>query len=191
MLQHQHILWTFLILFPFIKSWEEALIVLIFSVLPDIDVGYKKFQRFPRGIRKFLQLILRIIWNILYLPYAFLLSFFIGKKAFEHRTITHSLIPAFLLSFALAYFWSLKIALLALASYSLHLLFDSITVSGVKWFYPLKGLFIRGRINTGTWQVFLIDALFVIALLIFLNLKTPTWSLLLLFVPLIKEVKLF
>ncbi|NPA22321.1 MAG: metal-dependent hydrolase [Candidatus Micrarchaeota archaeon] len=184
MLQHQHFLWTFFVLWDYLSQPWDYVIVALFSVLPDIDITPKKFQFLPKVLRDPLNLITSLIWKIFYLPYVMVAGWFIGEKALEHRTITHALWPALMLS-AIIYWFYPQGGLLAFASYVLHLYFDSITKSGVRWLYPW--LYIRGRLNTSSWwQRFIPDVVLAGAL----YLQTPAWLPLLLFALLIKEVRL-
>jgi membrane-bound metal-dependent hydrolase YbcI (DUF457 family) len=109
----------------FLQYIENPIIFLpvafIATILPDID------SRFSRiGHHK----IFRIF------------NFFV-----RHRGITHSF--SFLAMISLLIFFSFRGILLPFTSaYSLHLLLDSLTVSGIMPFYPLK-FRIKGKIKTG------------------------------------------
>ena len=99
-------------------------LVYFFSLLPDLDEPNAYLsKKFP--------------WNIISIP----LSFFV-----THRGITHTLIFSFVFPTILAgilyftgYFYKYWIfVLISWLAYISHLVGDSLTRSGVKWFYPLN-----------------------------------------------------
>ncbi len=191
MLQHQHILLTILFLFPLIIHYDGPLdlilsvsIVLIFSVLPDIDLSGNKFvntNMVKRGILmdyfKLLNLITNIIRIIIFRPYDFLIKLLLGKSKTFHRESSHSLIflsvtLAVLLLFIILLSPYLKLdniakyIILAILGFTMHLFQDSLTVNGIKWLYPLENVEIKGRLNTSNnLHMRLIDVYIMIIIL--------------------------
>jgi len=116
------------IMLPYINNYYilglSFLLVYFFSLFPDLDEPNAYLsKKFP--------------WNLISVP----LSFFVS-----HRGITHTLLFSFVISCILAlilyftgYFnkyWIL--VLVSWLAYISHLLGDSLTKSGVKWFYPFN-----------------------------------------------------
>lgn len=177
MLQHQHILYTLFIMLPFLQNKDLIItsinlaIILMFSVLPDIDVGYKKFHNLRiKYLTSVLNFMNAIIYYLIYKPYQILLSL-IKSNSSNHRTTTHSIF--FILIIFVIFLFSpfSSFALVAILAFCIHLLLDSFTVRGVEWFYPLKILYIQGAINTSNSNhVLLIDILFVLYLSIAITL---------------------
>lgn len=91
---------------------------------------------------------------------------------FGHRGITHSIFGALLFSFAFGYliqFANLSNSLVYwfFAGFLAHLIGDSLTPSGVKWFYPISKKRFRSFIRTGSMMEtvflgFVISALILI-----------------------------
>jgi len=126
---------------------------LVGVLLPDSDshhavVKNSKFEFFGFVTKYFLYLPLALV--------CYLLGF---HKAREHRGVMHSALGAL----SAAVFWGAAAFLLSkllginsplwlsfasglFLGYVFHLLQDSLTVSGVRWLYPL-GLLVRGRIS--------------------------------------------
>lgn len=59
------------------------------------------------------------------------------KVGIKHRTITHSIL-AVLVTTALIYVFNKQIALVWCLNYSLHLLADSLTVTGIPFLFPFN-----------------------------------------------------
>jgi len=104
----------------------SAIILTIFSILPDIDHSSSVFGRIFR-------------W----------LSFELEEK-FGHRSITHSVF-SLLLVFLLASF-SKDLSIPIILGYASHLFLDMLTVSGIKLLYPLNYNFVilGGPVSTGS-----------------------------------------
>lgn len=148
MLIRTHLAFAVLLIILFVKyvtnKWIFIGVLLIASVLPDIDSGFSNV-----GNRWYLR------------P----LQFFV-----KHRGFIHSFTFAILISIILAYFWPVA-ALGFFLGYSVHLFCDSFTKEGIKPFWPLKiiskgPLLVGGRVEMG---LFLVLVLADVAL-IFLSL---------------------
>jgi len=133
-----------LFLLPHVNNgWIFVPVVIIASLLPDIDSGFSTAGR--NVFSKFLQ-------------------FFV-----KHRGVIHSLTFAVLVSLLFAFFLPV-LALPFFLGFSFHLLADSFTPEGIRPFWPLKGV-VKGKIRTGgkvedvMFVVFLIfDLMLLIAL---------------------------
>ncbi len=103
------------------------LLVLFGSILPDIDEGRSKINR----------------WS----------GFLGGIIAFfsKHRGFFHSLLFFILLFFACAYFWSPYYGAALLLGYAAHALGDGITPMGIQVFYPFSQFKMKGPIRTGSF----------------------------------------
>jgi inner membrane protein len=97
-----------------------TLIILLGSVLPDID-NPKNFFGFP----------------------------FIGWFT-KHRGIFHSIYLAALFPLILAYFTNLSYGIALFIGYFSHLVFDSLTKSGINFLHPFSSFKISGFIETGS-----------------------------------------
>lgn len=78
--------------------------------------------------------------NVLFLPIAIIGSFVADwdyKIGLKHRGITHTAL-ALLITSSLFSIYSLQLGLLWALNYSMHLLLDSLTVTGVPLLYPIK-----------------------------------------------------
>lgn len=98
-------------------------------------------------------------------------SFRIFQLFLKHRGILHSFLFLFLAVFLLFVFFPL-LALPFLLGYGLHLIADSLTVSGIKLFYPFGRRFsgfIRtdGRIETTLFLGFLIGDIYLLTSILF------------------------
>ncbi len=124
MLFRTHLVITLFFLFLFFQ-FQNPIVFLAVSVIataiPDIDTKYSKIGHYK---------ISRIF------------NFFV-----KHRGITHSFTFLLVLSFFI-FLFSREISFAFAFGYSLHLLSDALTVSGIMPFYPLK-LKIKGKIRTG------------------------------------------
>lgn len=124
-------------------KWVFIPVLLIASLLPDIDIGssYMGKKWYFRPLQWFV----------------------------KHRGIIHSLTLCIVLSFAFAYFIPI-IALPFFLGYSLHLIGDSLTSEGIRPFWPLKkearGIVrVGGKVEESIFVVFLIlDVILIIGL---------------------------
>jgi membrane-bound metal-dependent hydrolase YbcI (DUF457 family) len=120
-----HIIIALFFVLVFFQQVYNPLIFLsvtfIATILPDIDNRFSKIGHYK---------ISRIF------------NFFI-----KHRGITHSFTFLVLLSFFILLFFK-NFLLPFVLGYSLHLFLDSLTLSGINPFYPIK-LRIKGKIKTG------------------------------------------
>ncbi len=133
-------LFFFLLFFQYISNPIVFLVVSIFATaIPDIDNRFSKIGHYK---------ISRIF------------NFFV-----RHRGITHSF--TFLTVISLLIFLFFKDIFFAfILGYSLHLLADGFTLSGIRPFYPLKWK-IKGRLKTGGFtEIFIFVALFLINLIL-------------------------
>jgi hypothetical protein len=119
--------WIFYFLFEqnIIITFFLSLFVALLSSLPDIDI---KIIRSLNNLNK----------KTLYLTYPIILVF---KLIFKHRTITHTIwLPAILLIFDIYtnfnFFIEYILKILYIAIF-LHLIEDSLTISGIKPLYPI------------------------------------------------------
>ncbi len=135
-----------LFLLPHVNSkWIFFPVVLVASLLPDIDSGFSSAGR-----------------NV----FSRVLQFFV-----KHRGFVHSLTLAAAISLVFAFFVPV-LALPFFLGYSFHLLADSFTVEGIRPFWPFKSVVkgrIRagGRVEDGIFVVFLLlDALLLVGLFV-------------------------
>lgn len=197
MLQHQHIILTLIFLYPLLDHSSpislliSISILMIFSVLPDIDLSGKKFtnagMNFPSFLKRYLRslsLITQIIRTFVFIPYDFVVRLLTGRSETGHRESSHSVIfgiVTILVLFVVITFIlsiiNLRISIpyyyiyLALLSFLIHLYLDSITVNGIKWFYPLNILEIKGKINTSNWlHMRIVDLYILLIFLLIINL---------------------
>lgn len=219
MLQHQHIILTLIFLLPFIdfKNQLEAIIsisiILIFSVLPDIDITGKKFLnsgiKLKGALRDYFSLLsylTELTRIIVYIPYDFIIRIILRKKSSYHRESSHSIIflIATLLVFGLLIYLlslalNIKISVasnyivLATLAFIIHLFLDSVTVNGIKWFYPLNIIEIKGRLNTSnTRDVLIVDLYIAFISIMILIYYLSTFDPLSTFIPqFLKELSYF
>ena len=139
-----HIMFAFLLVFSFSEYFNNnlfILLVLFFSILPDIDCYNSKIGRKNRII-------------------SYLINIF-----FKHRGIFHSFIPIMILFFLFYVSNEKMIAFALLLGYSSHLILDAITVQGIMPFYPLTKKKIRGFIKlNGFFEKIILVALISFAL---------------------------
>jgi len=148
MLLRTHLAFAFLIIFLFVKhvnnQWIFIAMVLVSTVLPDLDTGFSSWGR-----------------HWIFRP----LQFFV-----KHRGIIHSLTTATLLSILLAAFWPIA-SLGFFVGYSAHIILDSFTREGVQPFWPLKtksyGFISSGGRIEDSLFVFLILADIILIIFIF------------------------
>ena len=125
---------AFILLSPLFSGGNEIVflvLVLLGSILPDIDDGNSKIKKASGVLGS-------------------IISFM-----FKHRGILHSLIFVFFLFILISlwnsyYAWGLSIGYLS------HLLSDSLTPMGIRIFYPFSSFKLRGPIkvgSTGEWIV--------------------------------------
>ena len=131
MLFHTHLMFgvvTFILLSPIFSGGNEIiflLLVLIGSVLPDIDDGHSKIKK-ASGI----------IGSII--------SFM-----FKHRGILHSLAMVVIL-FIVMSLWNTYYAWGLCIGYLSHLFSDALTPMGIKFLYPFASWKLRGPIRVGS-----------------------------------------
>ncbi len=137
---------SFLLLQDWIGSSVTIfLLVLLGSILPDIDEAHSKINQWSGILGK-------------------IVAFFS-----KHRGLYHSLLLAVLLFLALAYFWNWHYGLAILVGYVAHLLGDGITIQGLQIFYPFSDWKIKGPVRTGGFLeglLFLILAVLVVGALL-------------------------
>jgi inner membrane protein len=146
MLLRTHLAFAFLIIILFVKhvnnQWIFIVMVLVATVLPDLDTGFSSWGR-----------------HWIFRP----LQFFV-----KHRGVIHSLTTAAFLSILLAVFWPI-LSLGFFVGYSVHIALDSFTREGVQPFWPLKTKsygFISsgGRIEDSIFVFLVITDIFLIIL---------------------------
>jgi len=85
---------------------------------------------------------------------------------FSHRGLLHSIFPPILLSILLYYYANYFIAGAFFIGYFSHLLSDTLTVAGVRLFYPFIDLKISGIIRTGHLSERIIFYLVVVGIIV-------------------------
>ena len=131
MLFHTHVLLgivLFLLVKDFFSGGSEVmffLLVLLGSILPDIDERRSKINRWSG-----------IIGSIV--------AFFA-----KHRGFFHSLLCYVLLFFVVYYYFSLYYAVALFIGYLAHMVGDGFTKMGVQPFYPFFEFKIRGPLKVG------------------------------------------
>ena len=125
MLLKTHAMFALLLIILFLNSinnkWIFTGMLLIATVLPDLDSGFSSYGR-----------------HLIFRP----LQFFV-----KHRGIIHSLTFAVLLSILLAVYWPVA-SFGFFLGYSVHLICDSFTKEGIRPFWPSK-FRSKGLIATG------------------------------------------
>lgn len=114
------------------------LMVMLGSILPDIDEKHSKMNR----------------W-----------SGFIGNIAVfltKHRGFFHSLLFFIILFLAISYYWQNFYAEGLLLGYFAHLMGDGVTKMGVQIFYPFSRFKFKGPVRVGGMFEFVIMALLII-----------------------------
>lgn len=146
MLFHTHILLGivfFLLLKNFFhvgNSWILFLLVLLGSILPDIDERKSKMNRWSGIIGE-------------------IVSFFA-----KHRGIFHSLLFVGVLFLLIWNIWGLHYGIALFIGYIAHLFGDALTPMGIKPFYPFSKYSIRGPIRTGgMWETVILVLLIIFA----------------------------
>lgn len=107
---HFIIAWSLRDVFDFIPIPESILLIFLIlgSMFPDVDTPYSKSGK------------IFPLWIL-----------------FKHRGVTHTLLSAIILSIPIIYI-NKYYALSFFIGYILHLITDTFTPTGVKWFYPFK-----------------------------------------------------
>ncbi|MBI4983562.1 metal-dependent hydrolase [Candidatus Woesearchaeota archaeon] len=101
------------------------LLVLLGSILPDIDEYHSKINQ----------------WSGIFGKLISVLS--------KHRGIFHSLMGAMLVGLLLGYLWSWNYALALLLGYLSHLIGDLLTPFGIALLYPFSKFKLHGPVKTG------------------------------------------
>lgn len=137
-----------------IQFWSATVIG---STLPDIDTDHS-----------FISNKIRYGGKNLFGGFAIILDAFLSIIRFiiGHRGITHSLLFTFLFSAFIYKFLGAATTVVFGVAYTLHLVTDSMTPSGVKWFYPLQKEYrwFGGKIPTGSIMEYGFFALCLIAI---------------------------
>lgn len=123
------------------------LVVVFFSIFPDIDETRSKIGRKNKLISK-------------------TINFFFG-----HRGIIHTIyIP--LILFIIFNFINYEIAIASLIGYFSHLFLDALTKRGIKPLYPIFNKRINGPVRTGSFleKIFFLIVAFLALLLVFVLL---------------------
>ncbi len=118
------------LLAPFLSYgnvWRFVILVLIGSLLPDIDHPQSKYGRLIK-------------------PVSYPLSYFFGHRGFWHSLYVPSVL--LLIGYWQIEYWPVFVGLSV--GYVAHLLSDSLTVHGIKFFHPLDFPRVAGFIHTGT-----------------------------------------
>lgn len=109
-------------------------LLLVGSLLPDIDSPYSKLGKKLKPVSKIIKFI------------------------FGHRGFFHSVIPGILIYVIFRYILNMKlIGIALLIGYLLHLVIDGLTKEGVNYFYPFAKFRMSGFIKTGgvlEWLIF-------------------------------------
>ena len=122
-----YLIFYFLLYFGKIDSIILSFFVSFLSIIPDYDLKIFNWSN--------KQIIFLRKTKLKYLLFPYYLFLIFLNKIFKHRTTTHTIfVPIFFFIFGF-YFQLFHIISLAIF---LHILEDSLTVSGVKIFYPLS-----------------------------------------------------
>jgi inner membrane protein len=115
MLLKTHMTFAVFLIILFFKHvtspWIFALMVVVATILPDLDSGFSSFGR-----------------HLIFRPLQLLT---------KHRGIVHSFSFAILASIVLAIFWPV-LSLGFFVGYSVHLILDSFTKDGIQPFWPFR-----------------------------------------------------
>ncbi|MGC9133145.1 MAG: metal-dependent hydrolase [Nanopusillaceae archaeon] len=122
-----YLLFYYIFSFDKISSIIIAIFVGIISTIPDFD-----YKIFKWSNKQYLFLNKTKLKYPLF-PYYLFILFLI--KIFKHRGITHSIFPIIL--FFLLGFFTIRLFYLFSLAFLLHIIEDSLTVSGIQPFYPL------------------------------------------------------
>jgi len=115
MLLKTHIMFAIFFILLFVQHVNDKMIfiamVLVASVLPDLDTGFSSYGR-----------------HLIFRP----LQFFV-----KHRGVIHSFTTAVVLSVLIAVYWPVA-SFGFFIGYSVHLILDSFTREGIQPFWPFK-----------------------------------------------------
>ena len=118
----------------FSQKYLFLILLLLGSLLPDIDSPYSKLGRKIKPISGVIKFI------------------------FGHRGFFHSVIPAILIYVVFRYILDMRlIGVALLIGYILHLVIDGLTKEGVNYFYPFVKFRMSGFVKTGgmlEWLIF-------------------------------------
>jgi inner membrane protein len=134
----------FLLLKDFFSGGNEViffLLVLLGSVLPDIDEKNSKVNRWFGFLGLFI-------------------AFFAKHRGFFHSLLFHGIL--FLI---ISYFFNTYYAFALFLGYLAHLVGDSVTPMGVQLFYPFLKFKFRGPIKTGGFYESIVLVLLVVVIL--------------------------
>ncbi|MAG02880.1 hypothetical protein CMI42_06080 [Candidatus Pacearchaeota archaeon] len=125
MLIRTHVVFSVPLILVLLEYAENKLlfgiVVLIATILPDLDSGKSSFGR-----------------HLIFRPF---------QLFTKHRGVLHSFTIAVLLSLLINYFWPL-LGFGFFVGYSGHLILDALTREGIRPFWPLE-FRVSGRIKTG------------------------------------------
>ena len=134
MLFHTHIILG-IVVFLFVKDIFNGgnqiiffLLVLLGSILPDIDEKHSKINR----------------WSGFF---GLIIAFF-----FKHRGLFHSIVLHGLLFLILSVAFQKYYAFALLSGYLAHIIGDGVTLAGVPIFYPFSNFKIKGPVKVGGWM---------------------------------------
>ena len=128
-------------IFPASK-FSFLIFVLVGSVIPDIDNPRSK-------LGKKLPVISHII-----------------KYTLGHRGFFHSFWLLFIIPALIYFFVNKTIGIAIFVGYFSHLFLDSLTISGVKYFYPFPFFKISGMVRTGSFMEKIFQFLLIISIII-------------------------
>jgi membrane-bound metal-dependent hydrolase YbcI (DUF457 family) len=144
MLLKTHLAFAFMLIFLFFNQVNSKLIfvcmVLVATVLPDVDSGFSSWGR-----------------HFIFRP----LQFFT-----RHRGIIHSFTTAIIASICIAFFWPVA-SLGFFLGYSVHLICDSFTREGIQPFWPFGAKSSGFIVSGGRIEESLFFSLVLIDILLF------------------------
>ena len=114
------------------------LILLLGSILPDIDERHSKVNRWSGFIGQ--------------------ITTFFAK----HRGFFHSLLFFIILFFLIAHYWNINYAWALMLGYLAHIMGDGITRMGVQIFYPFSDFKFKGPVKVGGMLEILIMIILVV-----------------------------
>ncbi|MFQ5620670.1 MAG: metal-dependent hydrolase [Candidatus Nanoarchaeia archaeon] len=132
-------------IFSYGNSWRFVVLVLLGSLLPDIDHPQSKYGRKIK-------------------PISYPITWMFGHRGFWHSVY----VPAVMLGAGYAYtaYWPHLLAVSV--GYMAHLFSDMLTVQGIKFFYPVAKLRVSGFIHTGTQMEEVLRYVVLFVLVLFL-----------------------
>ena len=116
----------------------SAIVIILASVLPDIDTPMSKVGK----------------------------RFKVVGFIFKHRGFFHSLLAILIFGFLLMSVYGKEIALAFSIGYLAHLLMDALTVSGVRFFHPFSKKTIKGFVKTGGFLEKIVTASLIVVVII-------------------------